>query len=81
MLSTMESRKADESKQLAESLQKPAVVLEEMKLRWETIMSEQSETMKELVNQTVTTALNQKAMSQTIEEKGGASAAQTKFFE
>lgn len=58
MLSTMESRKADESRQLADSLQKPAVVLEEMKLRWETIMSEQSETMKELVNQTVTTALN-----------------------
>lgn len=50
MLSTMESRKADESKQLAESLQKPAEVLEQMKLRWETIMSEQSETMKELVN-------------------------------
>ena len=41
MMSTMESRKQEEQKQLSESIQKPAEMLEEMKLKWETIMSEQ----------------------------------------
>lgn len=42
---------------LTESLQKPAEMLEKMKSQWETIMTEQTETMRELVNQTVTETL------------------------
>ena len=41
MMSTMESRKAEEQKQLSESMQKPAEMLEDMKQKWEGIMSEQ----------------------------------------
>ena len=41
MMSTMETRKAEEQRQLAESIQKPAEMLDEMKQRWEGIMTEQ----------------------------------------
>lgn len=58
MMSTMESRKIEEQRQFADSLNRPAEMLEEMKQKWETIMSEQTETMKDLVNQTVTSALH-----------------------
>ena len=38
MLSTMESRKTDEQRQLAESIERPAQMLDQMKQQWETIM-------------------------------------------
>ena len=53
----METRKAEEQKSLADSMQKPAEMLEEMKSKWEGIMTEQQSTMRDLVNQTVLTAL------------------------
>lgn len=83
-MSTMESRKVDEQRQLTESIQKPAEMLEEMKQKWETIMSSQQDTMRELVNQTVTSALHKehsKKLNASPDEEKGASAAQTKFFE
>lgn len=40
-MSTMETRKAEEQKQLADSMQKPAEMLDEMKTKWESIMSDQ----------------------------------------
>ena len=60
MLSTMESRKTEEQRQLAESMQKPAEMLDQMKQQWETIMESQTATMRDLVNQTVTSALEKK---------------------
>ena len=50
MLSTMESRKTEEQRQLAESVQKPAEMLDQMKQQWETIMESQTATMRDLVN-------------------------------
>ena len=41
MLSTMESRKTEEQRQLAESIERPAQMLDQMKQQWETIMSDQ----------------------------------------
>ena len=38
MLSTMESRKTEEQRQLAESIERPAQMLDQMKEQWETIM-------------------------------------------
>ena len=38
MLSTMESRKTEEQRQLAESIERPAQMLDQMKQQWETIM-------------------------------------------
>ena len=40
MLSTMDSRKAEEQQKFSESLQKPAEMLEQMKSQWETVMAE-----------------------------------------
>ena len=48
-LSTMESKKSEEQKQLVESMQRPAEMLDQMKSQWESIMSEQTNTMRELV--------------------------------
>ena len=51
-----------------------------MKQQWETIMESQTETMRDLVNQTVTQALDKKHLAPS-DGQVGASPAQTKFFE
>ena len=84
MLSTMESRKAEEQKAFTESMQKPAEMLEKMKSQWETIMSEQNETMRELVNQTVTETLQKQrraAEADPDNSAAGVSSQTTKYFE
>jgi len=84
LMSTMDSRKTEEQKMLAESIQKPAQMLEEMKSKWETIMRDQQNTMRELVNQTVMSALQKeeerKGQPAATTEEIGASAAEKKFF-
>ena len=57
MMSTMETRKTEEQKMLADSMNKPAEMLEQMKTQWETILSDQQSTMRDLVSQTVSSAL------------------------
>ena len=83
-MSTMESRKIEEQRNLAESFQRPAEMLDEMKQKWETIMSEQTETMRELVNQTVTSTLErEQAKKMQASAKGAekASAQEVQLFE
>ena len=55
-------------------------MLDQMKSQWETIMASQTETMRDLVNQTVTSALEKKKLAPS-DDKLGATPAQTKFFE
>ena len=86
MMSTMETRKVEEQRQLSESIQKPAEMLEEMKEKWEGIMSEQQTTMRDLINQTVVSAIqkeqaNRKVIEDDSSNLGAANSAQTKFFE
>ena len=57
MLSTMETRKNEEQKQLVESIHRPAEMLDSMKEQWEKIMADQTQTMRNLVNTTVQSAL------------------------
>lgn len=57
MMSTMDSRKEEEQRQLAESLRKPAQMFDELKDQWEQMMASQTESMKDLVNRTVNDAL------------------------
>ena len=61
-------------------MQRPAEMLDQMKSQWETIMASQTETMRDLVNQTVTSALEKKKLAPS-DDKLGATPAQTKFFE
>ena len=55
-------------------------MLDQMKSQWETIMASQTETMRDLVNQTVTSALEKKKLAPS-DDNLGATPAQTKFFE
>lgn len=85
-MSTMETRKVEEQRQLAESIQKPAEMLEEMKEKWEGIMSEQQTTMRDLINQTVVSAIQKEQATRKVLDDdegnlGAANTAQTKFFE
>ena len=57
MLSTADTRKDNQQRELAESLQKPADMLDELKGQWEKMMMNQTDTMKDLVNTTVNDAL------------------------
>ena len=83
-MSTMETNKAKENRQLIESMQRPAEMMDQMKAQWETIMSEQTSTMRELVNNTVASALDKETIKKSLapaDAPKGASPAQTKFFE
>ena len=83
-MSTMETRQVEEQRQLAESMNKPAEMLEEMKSKWEGMMSEQQSTMRDLVNQTVLTALQKeqaKLPAASRDDETGASAQKTRYFE
>ena len=71
-LSSMDTRKEDEQRLLAESLQKPARMFEELKDQWENMMANQTESMKDLVNQTVNEALSNRKNKDSDERRLGA---------
>ena len=59
-------------------------MLEQMKQQWETIMSDQQSTLRDMVNSTVTTALqkqNAKTLGDEEQKLGAGSAKHTQFYE
>ena len=65
-MSTMDSRKEDQQRQLAESLAKPAQMFDELKSQWESMMASQTENMKSLVDKTVNEALMRRSQNDDI---------------
>ena len=56
-MSTEDTRNEKKQRELSESLQKPADMLDQLKGQWESMMSQQTEGLKDLVNSTVNDAL------------------------
>jgi len=65
----MESRKEEEQKALAESLAKPAEMLEDLKGQWQNMMSSQTDKMKEIVQNSLNEAISKR--KESVEKRKG----------